>query len=433
VTEAEAGGAVARLKGIGDVSRVWLIGGATVVTGALIASGVAIAFPHEDTKTATAYFTRAVGVYQGSEVRVLGVKIGSVTKVTPEGNRVRVDMRYEARRKIPSNAQAVVVAASIVSDRYVQFTPVYRGGPVMASRATIPLSRTATPVELDEAFGTTSDLAKALGPNGANRNGSLSRLLSVGAKNLKGTGGDFRSTVRDMADAAAALSSDSGDTATSIRNLNKFTTALARSNDQYVSFSRDMTAVAGQLNGERGELRAVLQVLGPTLRNVAKFVRDNKKSINTSVTGLGKLSDIVARNKKGLAGFLDSAPTGIENAAMTYDPISGTLMSRINIQQTDNLAMWLCSLAYSLGAPSKQCESLLKPINFLGGPISKILTIDPSFITKITTTYDVKQPPPDAYGPGQKPAKTSKSRVQSRGMPGGPPATDPTLGGILNR
>lgn len=419
---------MAKLRGVGDISRAWLIGGAATVTAAVVASGIAIVVPHEDTKTATAYFDRAVGVYKGSEVRVLGVKIGSVTKVTPEGDRVRVDMRYESRRKIPADAKAVVVAASIVSDRYVQFTPVYRGGPVLAGNATIPLSRTATPVELDEAFGATNDLAKALGPNGANRNGSLNRLLSVGAKNLKGNGGDFRTTIRDMADAAAALSSDRGDTADSIRNLNKFTTALARSNKQYVTFSRNMTAVAGQLNGERGELRAVIRTLGPTLKNVARFVKDNKKSISTSVTGMAKLSDIVARNKKGLEQFLDSAPTGIENAALTYDPISGTLMSRINLQQSDNLALWLCSLAYSLGAPSKKCETLLKPINFLGGPISKILTIDPSFLTKLTTTYDVKPPPSDAYGPGQKPEKTSKSRVDSRGMP----ATDPTLGGVVN-
>ena len=420
---------MAKLKGVGDLSRAWLLGGASVVAAAVVAGGIAIVVPHEDTKAATAYFDRAVGVYKGSEVRVLGVKIGNVTKVTPEGDRVRVDMKYESRRKIPAGAKAVVVSASIVSDRYVQFTPVYRGGPVLASNASIPLSRTATPVELDEAFGTTSDLAKALGPNGANKNGSLNRLLAVGAKNLKGTGGDFRSTVRDMADAAAALSSDSGDTADSIRNLNKFTSALAKSNDQYVAFSRDMTAVAGQLNGERSELRAVIRTLGPTLRNVNRFVKDNKKSISTGVKGLGRLSDVVARNKNGLAAFLDSAPTAIENAALTYDPISGSLVSRINIQQSDNLALWLCSLAYSLGAPSSQCETLLKPINFLGGPISKILTIDPSFITKLTTTYDVKQPPPDAYGPGQAPATTPKSRRENRGMPA---TDDPTLGGLVN-
>ena len=423
---------MAKLKGVGDLSRTWLLGGAGVVAAAVVASGVAIVVPHEGTKTATAYFDRAVGVYKGSEVRVLGVKIGNVTKVTPEGDRVRVDMQYQSRRKIPADAKAVVVAASIVSDRYVQFTPVYRGGPVMASKAVVPLSRTATPVELDEAFGATSDLAKALGPNGANKNGSLNRLLNVGANNLNGTGDDFRTTIRDMADAAAALSSDSGDTASSIKNLNKFTTALAKSNNQYVSFSRDMTAVAGQLNGERTDLRAVIRVLGPTLKNVSKFVKDNKKSINTSVTGLARLSDIVARNKHGLETFLDTAPTGVENAALTYDPISGTLMSRINLQQTDNVAMWLCSLAYSIGAPSSKCESLLKPINFLGGPVSKIISLNPSFLTKITTSYDVVPPPPDAYGPGQKP-ESDKSGSKSGTTPSTPSTTDPTLGGITGK
>lgn len=426
---------MSKLNGVGGVSRAWLAGGAAVVTIAIGASTAAIVIPHDDTKTATAYFDRAVGLYKGSDVRVLGVRIGTVTKVTPEGDRVRVDMRYQARRKIPSDANAVIVASSIVSDRYVQFTPVYRGGPTLAAHAKIPLSRTDTPVELDEAFGSLNDLSTALGPNGANKNGSLSRLLSVGAKNLRGNGEDFRGTIRDMADAAAALSSGSGDTASSIRNLNKFTTALAKSNKQYVSFSRDMTAVAGQLNGERGELRAVIRTLGPTLRNVARFVKHNKKSIGTSVTGLGKLTDILARNKKGLEKFLDYAPTGIENAALAYDPISGSLMSRINLEQTDNLAMWLCSLTYSLGAPSKQCESLLKPINFLGGPVGRVVTFDPSFITKITTTYDVKQPPPDAYGPGRRPVKPSRTperRVRSRGLPGGPPEADPAIKNLLD-
>lgn len=419
---------MAKLKGVGDLSRGWLLGGAGVVAAAVVASGVAIVVPHEDTKTATAYFDRAVGVYKGSEVRVLGVKIGSVTKVTPEGDRVRVDMKYESRRKIPANAKAVIVSASIVSDRYVQFTPVYRGGPVLASNAKIPLSRTDTPVELDEAFGATSDLAKALGPNGANKNGSLNRLLSVGANNLNGTGDDFRSTIRDMADAAAALSSDSGDTASSIKNLNKFTSALAKSNNQYVSFSRDMTAVSAQLNGERTDLSAVIRVLGPTLKNVNRFVKDNKKSISTSVTNLGKLSDILARNKHGLETFLDKAPTGIENAAMTYDPISGTLVSRMNLQQTDNVAMWLCSLAYSIGAPSSKCETLLKPINFLGGPVSKVISMNPSFLTELTTTYNVVPPPPDAYGPGQKPSSSKSAKSGGR-----PSTTDPTLGGIAGK
>ena len=52
------------------------------------------------TKTVTAYFPRAVSVYEGTDVRILGVNIGEVTAVTPAGNSVRVDMKYDANTPI---------------------------------------------------------------------------------------------------------------------------------------------------------------------------------------------------------------------------------------------------------------------------------------------------------------------------------------------
>ena len=87
---------------------------------------------------------------------------------------------------VPADADAVVLAPSLVSDRYVQFSPVYDGGAKMKDGATVPLERTATPVELDQVYGALDDLSAALGPNGANKNGALSDLVDVGAANLEG-------------------------------------------------------------------------------------------------------------------------------------------------------------------------------------------------------------------------------------------------------
>ena len=116
-------------------------------------------------------------------------KIGQVTKITPEGTKVHLDMEYDASYKIPADAKAVVVAPSIVSDRYVQLTPVWTSGPVLADKASIGLYRTAVPVELDQIYSNLDQLNQDLGPNGANKNGALSDLLQVGAENLKGNGG----------------------------------------------------------------------------------------------------------------------------------------------------------------------------------------------------------------------------------------------------
>ena len=49
-----------------------------------------------DKRTVTAHFSRAVSVFPGSEVRILGVPVGTVTAVVPEGATVRVEMEYDS-------------------------------------------------------------------------------------------------------------------------------------------------------------------------------------------------------------------------------------------------------------------------------------------------------------------------------------------------
>src|SRR3954451_19591034 len=77
------------------------------VAGVLLLLGlVSVLRGGGDVKTATAYFPRAVHVYADSEVSVLGVAVGKVTRVVPEGTQVRVDFEYDAKRKIPADAFA---------------------------------------------------------------------------------------------------------------------------------------------------------------------------------------------------------------------------------------------------------------------------------------------------------------------------------------
>ena len=139
-----------------------------------------------DRKTLTASFPRTVSLYQGSDVRVLGVPIGTVDSVTPSGTDVIVKMSYDPKYKIPADAKAVIVSPSIVGDRFVQLTPVYRGGKVLANGAVINERNTATPLELDEIYQSIDDLTVALGPQGANKEGALTRLLDSTAKTYAG-------------------------------------------------------------------------------------------------------------------------------------------------------------------------------------------------------------------------------------------------------
>ena len=126
--------------------------------------------------------------------------------VTPAGRTVRVKFWWEAKHKVPATAKAVIAAPSIVADRYVQLTPAYSKGDVMADGAQIPLERTAVPLELDQIYQSLNDLSVALGPKGANDQGALSRLLDVSAKNLNGQGAKLNQTITDV----SKLTADAG-------------------------------------------------------------------------------------------------------------------------------------------------------------------------------------------------------------------------------
>ena len=90
-----------------------------------------LVFPGDGSRTVTAHFDRAVAVYPGTDLRVMGVQIGEVTAVVPDGNSVRVEMVYDEEYKLPADAKAAVVTPTLVADRYVQVFPAYGKGAVM--------------------------------------------------------------------------------------------------------------------------------------------------------------------------------------------------------------------------------------------------------------------------------------------------------------
>lgn len=402
--------------------------GALVLAVVLIAGLVAVLWPGGSQTHVTAYFERATGVYPGTEVRILGVKVGKVTKVTPKGNMVEIKLAYDAKHKVPAGAQAVIIVPSLVADRYIQFTPVYRGGASLQDGATLSLSNTAVPVELDDANQAVNDLTKALGPQGANAGGSLSKLLSTSAQTLNGQGANFKQTLQDLSEVSRVLSDNRGNATQTVQNLAKITQAMAASDRQIRSFSQNLASVSSTLNAEKTELRAAVRSLSVALREVSNFVKENKAEIASNVQGLAQITGVLVKEKASLQAFLDKAPVAASNAINVYDPQDGSLHARLNLQQSQNIAMWLCSLAYSLGAPPKQCEALLKPLNALGVPLNK-LSLDASALTTTTTHYNVVPPPPDAYGSGGPPQRQGRSGA---GMAGNGTNPDPTFGGLLS-
>src|SRR5689334_20413309 len=74
---------------------------AGVVALIVVVGLVKVALPGPGKKHGTAYFASAVHLYPGSDVDILGIKVGTVTAVVPEGKQVRVDFTYSSKQAVP--------------------------------------------------------------------------------------------------------------------------------------------------------------------------------------------------------------------------------------------------------------------------------------------------------------------------------------------
>nr|WP_103884157.1 MCE family protein [Actinacidiphila yanglinensis] len=303
-----------------------------IVAAGLVAAGFA-AFGGPSGRHVTAYFDRTVGVYAGSDLRILGVKVGTVESVTPQGKQVKVGLRLDHGIKVPAKAGAVVVAPSVVADRYIQLTPAYTGGAQLPDHGVIPAARTATPVEIDQLYDSVTQLSKALGPNGANTTGALSNLLDTGAQNLKGNGKDIGQSIDQLGQATKTLNGHSDDLFATLSYLQSFTTLLKNNDGKVKAATDQLSTVSGFLAADKEDLGGALQQLSTALGSVKTFIQDNRARLKTSITKLTPITQSLVDQRASLAELLDDAPLAADNILNAYNPKSQTLDGRTDINE----------------------------------------------------------------------------------------------------
>ena len=305
-----------------------------VVLAFIVAAAVSV-LGGDSSKTVVAHFPRAISVYEGSDVRVLGVGVGTVTKVEPTGTDVTVTMEYDDSVRLPADAKAVIIAPSVVGDRYVQLTPAYSGtGDVLSDGAELSVERTSQPLELDQVYESLDRLNVALGPQGANKTGALSDLLAVTADNFGGQGATFRQTLTDFSRLSSTLADNKEELFGSVEALGGFMETLA-DNDQTVrQFNQSLADVSTMLDGEREELVTATKNLAIALSAVKEFVQENKASLGRNITGLNRVSKVLVRQRDALDEIMRVAPGALNNLALTYNPQAGTLDTRTNFGET---------------------------------------------------------------------------------------------------
>lgn len=268
----------------------------------------------------TAMLGDAAGLYVGNDVGVLGVTVGKVTAVEPQGKAVKVTLNVtDPDVKIPADAAAVVVSRSVATDRYVELTPVYQGGPVMPSGTVIPLERTRTPVDFDQVLGSLSELASDLTDTPGATN-SLNEVLQIVAASFTGNSEDLNTAIHGVADLVDTVHGHRSDLFDTMDSLDELATELVDNKALIETFVENLSDALDLLNSERDSIGDVLEALEETLQELSKLSRENRSAVTAAVTEATSLLRTALASRKDLAETLEVMPLATENVAKTLTP-----------------------------------------------------------------------------------------------------------------
>lgn len=315
-------------------------------------------------KTISARFSDSSGLFVGNDVGVLGVPIGRVTSITPDGADVVVKMSIKADQRIPATAGAVVVARSVATDRYVEITPVYSSGPEMPDGGTIEARRTRTPVDFDQVLSSLNSLATGLSGDASSKE-AVARFLKMQSAALDGKGPMINKAIHEIAGATNAVSGQRQNITGTLNSLDTLTKQLADNKSTINEFIRQVAAASSMLSAERENFQTALRSISRMIAVVATFAQQNRTDIVKALHNSTAVSNDLLAKKKALAEILEVMPLVLQNVPKAEH--NGWLTVRIDPSVLLPLGDQLAALCGS-AVPPEIC-------GLLGGNLPDLTTL----------------------------------------------------------
>ena len=319
-------------KSAGKGKAIAVIAALALVSAAIVGAGAYYVKSQLDHITLTAQFDNASGLYESNVVAVLGMPVGKITKITPQSGYVDVQFTVDKHVKVPVDVQAVTLSTSILTDRQVELSPPYRGGPTLQDGDTIGLDKTKTPVEFDRVLSMLDKLSVSLKGDG-NGQGPVSDIINAAAGVADGNGDKIKSGLDELSK-ALRLSSEGGVTTreqmtTIIKNVSSLFDAAATNDGKLRKFSTTIHQLSSVIDDEALGTGNTGRKLNDLVRQAGDILDANRDHIKATILNGNTALKTLADNQRELAETLDLAPLAVENLYNIVDQDNGALRTRL--------------------------------------------------------------------------------------------------------
>ncbi|HEU4480545.1 MAG TPA: MlaD family protein, partial [Actinomycetota bacterium] len=308
--------------------RAWIVGLISIV---LIAVGVGLAFSLNRFEglrgvySIAADLEDAAGVRSGNEVRVAGVKIGTVTGVELIEDAARVEMEIQDDIDLPRETRVEVKLKTLLGQKFIALrlpeaylSAASDGGDprdatagFLADGDVIPGSQTTIPFEIYQAA---SEGTAAL--EGIDK-ASLRKMIRVLDRTIGTSKEEFRRALSSINAAGEVLEPKGGDIAKLLRNAQKVTGTLAAGDQDLEGILLRSEEVLGTLAERRATISTLLAATSDLTENLGLLIQAARGSIETGVTDLNSIL-VLAQ------GELDTIEVALEELGVSQEMFGKT-------------------------------------------------------------------------------------------------------------
>jgi phospholipid/cholesterol/gamma-HCH transport system substrate-binding protein len=372
------------------LTRTSVILGSVALVVAIVAGYFGVQLYQKLTNnTVVAYFPAANALYEGDKVQIMGLRVGAIDKIEPAGDKMRVTFHYENKYKVPANASAVILNPTLVASRSLQLEPAYKGGPVLADNAVIPLERTQVPVEWDELRNSITNIISKLGPTPEQPTGPFGEVIESFADGLAGKSKQINTTLDSLSQALTALNEGRGDFFAVVRSLALFVNALHQDDQQFVGLNQNLAQFTTRLAQSDGDLANAIQQFDSLLSTVRPFLAKNRQVLAADVNNLATVTNTLLQPESlnGLETALHVLPTAASNINQIYHPTHGSVVAIPSITNFANPMQFICS-SIQAGSRLGYQESAELCAQYLGPVLDAIKFNYPPFGLNLFSTAE---------------------------------------------
>lgn len=254
-----------------------------------------------------AMFVDATSLNNGDDVRMSGVKVGTVQSIEIADNRLaRVRFTVADSAPLTEGARANLRFRNMVGQRYIDLEPAESPGERLPAGHVFEVDDTEPALDLTLLFNGFQPLFRLLDPEDVN---ALSgQVIAV----FQGEGATVDGLLQSTASLTSTLADRDQVIGDLITNLNSVLGVVNDRTDQLDTTIVTLQKLVSGLAQDRKSIGSTISGMGDLSESVAGLLEEGRAPLKKSITALGDLSEVLADNEDVIEKFIQTLPTKLD-------------------------------------------------------------------------------------------------------------------------